>query len=122
MSFVVGARLGIAQDSARRDPPTLGIQRFRHRRDGGQGDGLRGRHQGLDGPSDVIERALFTGYRGRLRWDPSRPNGQPRRRLDVSRAERLFGFQAWTPFEEGLRRTIAWYEAERVPLHANEGR
>ena len=58
MSFVVGARLGVAQDGARRDPPTLGIQRFRHRRDGGQGDGLLGGHEGLDGLSDVIERAL----------------------------------------------------------------
>ncbi|MBM4318863.1 MAG: GDP-L-fucose synthase [Deltaproteobacteria bacterium] len=49
------------------------------------------------------------GYDGELVWDASRPDGQPRRQLDVSRARRLFGFVARTPFEEGLRRTIDWY-------------
>ncbi|MGC8666896.1 MAG: GDP-L-fucose synthase family protein [Chthonomonadales bacterium] len=48
-------------------------------------------------------------FRGRITWDTSKPNGQPRRCLDVSRAERLFGFRAQTPFEQGLERTIAWY-------------
>jgi GDP-L-fucose synthase len=55
----------------------------------------------------------MTGFKGRLTWDTSRPNGQPRRALDVSRAEGLLGFRASTPFEEGLRRTIAWYEQNR---------
>jgi GDP-L-fucose synthase len=55
--------------------------------------------------------ARLTGFRGRIVWDPSRPNGQPRRRLDVSRAEREFGFRAHTPLDEGLRRTIEWYRA-----------
>ena len=55
----------------------------------------------------------MTGFKGRLTWDTSRPNGQPRRALDVSRAEALLGFRAATPFEEGLRRTIAWYEQNR---------
>jgi GDP-L-fucose synthase len=55
--------------------------------------------------------AHLTGFEGRLVWDTSKPNGQPRRGLDVSRAEALFGFRATTPFEEGLRRTIAWYQA-----------
>jgi len=55
----------------------------------------------------------MTGFKGRLTWDTSRPNGQPRRALDVSRAEELLGFRASTPFEEGLRRTIAWYEQNR---------
>ena len=55
----------------------------------------------------------LTGYSGRIVWDASRPNGQPRRRLDVSRAER-FGFKAKRGFDEGMRRTIAWYECERV--------
>ena len=45
------------------------------------------------------------------------PNGQPRRRLDVSRAEALFGFRAQTDFREGLERTIAWYR-EHAPAHA----
>ena len=57
--------------------------------------------------------ARLVGFRGEIVWDSSKPNGQPRRRLDVSRAEREFGFRAWTPFEEGLRRTIDWYRAER---------
>lgn len=52
----------------------------------------------------------LTRFQGAVRWDASQPDGQPRRRLDTSRAEREFGFRASTPFEEGLRRTIAWYE------------
>lgn len=51
----------------------------------------------------------LTGYTGEIVWDTSKPNGQPRRRLDVSRAEKLFGFCARTPFREGLERTLAWY-------------
>ena len=53
--------------------------------------------------------ARLTGFEGRLVWDASKPNGQPRRALDVSRAEKYFGFRAQMPFEEGLRRTIEWY-------------
>jgi GDP-L-fucose synthase len=53
--------------------------------------------------------AKLTGFKGELVWDTSKPNGQPRRRLDVSRAEREFGFKAQVDFEEGLRRTIDWY-------------
>lgn len=53
--------------------------------------------------------ARLTGFTGEIRFDPSQPDGQPRRSLDVARAERLFGFRAQTPFEEGLRRTIDWY-------------
>lgn len=60
--------------------------------------------------------ADMVGFTGELRWDPSKPNGQPRRCLDVSRAEREFGFRAKTPFYEGLRETIAWYEAQRLQL------
>ncbi len=51
----------------------------------------------------------LTGFQGKLVFDTTRPNGQPRRGLDVSRAERLFGFRARVAFEEGLRRTIEWY-------------
>lgn len=58
--------------------------------------------------------ARLTGYRGKLVWDTSKPNGQPRRALDTSRAEKYFGFRAQVPFEEGLRRTIEWYRAHRV--------
>jgi GDP-L-fucose synthase len=53
--------------------------------------------------------ARETGFGGGIRWDASQPNGQPRRKLDVSRAEELFGWKSQTPFSEGLRRTIDWY-------------
>jgi len=53
--------------------------------------------------------ARLMGYAGTIRWDASKPDGQPRRCLDTSRAERLFGFRAQTSFEEGLQRTIEWY-------------
>ncbi len=53
--------------------------------------------------------AELTGFEGEIVWDTSKPNGQPRRGLDVSRAKEYFGFEAQTPFEEGLRRTIAWF-------------
>ena len=55
--------------------------------------------------------AHVTGYRGRIRWDASKPDGQARRCLDVSRAKDLFGFEAQMPLEEGLRRTVEWYTA-----------
>jgi GDP-L-fucose synthase len=57
--------------------------------------------------------AELVGFRGRIEWDTAQPNGQPRRRLDVSRAEKEFGFRAKTSFDEGLRRTIVWYLANR---------
>jgi GDP-L-fucose synthase len=53
-----------------------------------------------------------TGFRGRLVFDRSKPDGQPRRMLDVSRAEKRFGFKATTDFRAGLRRTIDWYRAQ----------
>jgi GDP-L-fucose synthase len=55
--------------------------------------------------------ADLTGYEGEIVWDASKPNGQPRRRLDTSRAEALFGFRASTPLREGLESTIAWYRS-----------
>ena len=57
--------------------------------------------------------ARETGFGGAIRWDASKPNGQPRRKLDVTRAEMLFGWKAGTPLSEGLRRTIAWYLGNR---------
>jgi GDP-L-fucose synthase len=54
------------------------------------------------------------GFTGEIRWDPSKPDGQPRRCLDVTRAKKAFGFEAKTDFREGLRKTIAWYERERA--------
>jgi len=58
--------------------------------------------------AEMITR--LTGFEGKLFWDTSKPNGQPRRGLDVSRAEEYFGFRAQMSFEEGLRRTIEWYK------------
>ncbi len=57
--------------------------------------------------------AELTGFRGRVVWDTTKPNGQPRRCLDTRRAAELFGFRAKTDFREGLRRTISWYRANR---------
>ena len=57
--------------------------------------------------SELIVR--LTGFEGHLIWDTSKPNGQPRRGLDVSRADRYFGWKAQVSFEDGLRRTIEWY-------------
>lgn len=57
----------------------------------------------------------LTGFDGELVWDETKPDGQPRRCLDVARARERFGFRAATPLEEGLRRTIEWYEGHRPP-------
>ena len=54
-----------------------------------------------------------TGYAGKIAWQTDKPNGQPRRGLDVSRAREYFGWEARTPFEEGIRRTIKWYQTQR---------
>jgi len=62
--------------------------------------------------AELIQR--LTGYDGKLVWNTSKPNGQPRRGLDTSRAEKYFGFKASVSFEEGLRRTIDWYSAQRA--------
>jgi len=57
--------------------------------------------------------ARLTGFGGEIRWDHSKPDGQPRRALDTSRARERFGFTSKTPFEDGLRATIEWYESTR---------
>jgi GDP-L-fucose synthase len=66
-----------------------------------------GREIGIKDLVTLIAR--LTGFGGRIEWDTGKPDGQPRRCLDVERARRLFGFQAQTSFEEGLRETIEWY-------------
>jgi GDP-L-fucose synthase len=64
---------------------------------------------------DLVELiAELTHFTGTIRWNPSKPDGQPRRALDTHRARELFGFVARTSFEDGLRRTVEWYEAQRV--------
>jgi GDP-L-fucose synthase len=62
----------------------------------------------------VHQIARLTGYEGTIKWDPSKPNGQPRRMLDTTRARERFGFVAKITFEDGLRRTIEWYEKKRA--------
>jgi len=64
--------------------------------------------------AELIGRLV--GYQGRFVWDTSKPNGQPRRALDTSRAENYFGFRAQTNFEEGLRRTIDWYRQQQLKV------
>ena len=54
------------------------------------------------------------GFKGEFRWDPSKPNGQPRRKLDTARAKKLFGFTAKKGFAEGLRETVEWYRKARA--------
>jgi GDP-L-fucose synthase len=55
----------------------------------------------------------LTGYGGEIHWDTTKPDGQPRRCLDVSRAKEEFGFEATMPFREGLKRTVAWYRDQK---------
>ena len=63
---------------------------------------------------DLAEKiARMTGFEGDLVWDTSKPNGQPRRALDTSRAKEKFGFVAQTDFDEGLQHTIDWYRSNR---------
>jgi GDP-L-fucose synthase len=73
-----------------------------------------GREIAIKDLADMIAREI--GYTGRVVWDRNQPNGQPRRCLDIHRARELFGFEAQMPFEEGLRRTIAWYQEHRAEI------
>ncbi len=90
-------------------------------------EGIVAAAEGYDGPDpvnlgsgeEIAIRDLAklvagaTGYTGTIRWDPSQPNGQPRRRLDVSRAERLFGWKSKTKLADGLAATVAWFRRDR---------
>jgi GDP-L-fucose synthase len=64
---------------------------------------------------DLVELiAELTGFEGEIKWDTTKPDGQPRRCLDVSKAKKEFGFEAKTDFREGLRNTIDWYKEQRL--------
>ena len=66
---------------------------------------------------DLIEIIVKeTGFTGEITWDTTKPDGQPRRKLDVSRAKQEFGFESQTSFEDGLRKTVAWYRENRANL------
>ena len=67
----------------------------------------------------VHEIAAVTGFEGQIFWNKERPNGQPRRKLNVDRAKELFDFEAKTPFSEGLQRTVDWYVTNRRDLFAD---
>ena len=63
---------------------------------------------------ELVEKIVeLTGFTGQIRWDPSKPDGQPHRRLDVSKARAYFGFEAMTRLDDGLKATIDWYRAVR---------
>jgi GDP-L-fucose synthase len=63
--------------------------------------------------ADLAEKIRrLVKFDGAIVWDSSKPDGQPRRMLDTSRAERLFGFKAEVAFDKGLRRTVEWYQAQ----------
>ncbi len=62
----------------------------------------------------VTKIALFMNFTGEIRWDSSKPDGQPRRMLDVSRAEKEFNFRATTQFDEGLKKTIEWFKNQPI--------
>jgi GDP-L-fucose synthase len=66
----------------------------------------------------VTKIASATGFEGSIRWDPTKPDGQPKRLLDTTRAREQFGFVAMTSFEEGLRRTVDWYLQHRAAVPA----
>jgi GDP-L-fucose synthase len=94
--------------------------------------GIRMATEAYDGPDPVNLGAGFEisildlthliarvmGFSGEIRWDTSKPDGQPRRCLDTAKAERLFGFRAEVAFEDGLRRTIEWYRQQRPSCFA----
>jgi len=64
---------------------------------------------------DLVELIVkLTGFRGKIAWDSSQPDGQPRRCLDTARAEKEFGFEAKISFEDGLKKTIDWYRTFRI--------
>ena len=69
----------------------------------------------------MLVGARLTEFKGKVVWDDSKPDGQPRRCLDTQRAEREFGFRARTSFEEGLRHTVAWYRQEHHSVEKAEG-
>lgn len=89
-----------------------GILRATQRFDGAEPVNLgNGREIVVRELAETISRVV--GYRGKIVWNTEKPNGQPRRCLDVTRARALFGFEARTSFEAGLQRTVAWYAEHR---------
>lgn len=91
----------------------LGSERY----DGGDPVNLgSGREVPIKELAELIKE--LTGFSGGIVWDPSKPDGQPRRRVDTSKAKEFFGFEAQTPLEDGLRTTIDWYVENREAAEA----
>jgi len=91
------------------DDAAEGVVLALERYDGGEPVNLGSGHE--ISIRDLVQKiSNAVGYHGTIQWDTSKPNGQPRRCLDTSKAEKLFGFRARTPFNEGLKRTLEWYE------------
>ena len=94
------------------DDAAEGIVLAAERYDGGDPVNLGANHEMPI--KELVEHVVeATGFAGEIRWDTSKPDGQPRRRVDASRAKELFGFEATTPFAEGLARTVEWYRNNR---------
>src|SRR5258706_10403168 len=139
-SHVIPALIKKCVDAIERDAPAIEVwgdgsptREFLYVEDAAEGIALAAERYDGDEPvnlgsgmeisiRDLVETiARLTGYQGDIVWDSSKPNGQPRRQLDVSRAEQFFGFRAHTSFEEGLRRTIAWYRSSiTLPARGHE--
>lgn len=70
---------------------------------------------------DLVHKIVkLTGFEGEIRWDTSKPDGQPRRSLDVSKAKKAFGFEAKVGFDEGLQNTIDWYKENKDAIKKKE--
>jgi GDP-L-fucose synthase len=70
---------------------------------------------------DLVELiARLTGFEGEIRWDATKPDGQPRRCLDTQRAKSMLDWSAQVGFEDGLRRTIEWFRENRTSIEASE--
>jgi GDP-L-fucose synthase len=132
-SHVIPALIRKCLEAREADHPTVVIwgdgtptREFLYAEDAAEGILLAAEHYNSGDPvnlgsgSEVSIRDLarsiarITQFAGKLEFDTRRPNGQPRRSLDVSRAQARFGFQARTPLEEGLQRTVAWYQTQRT--------
>ena len=128
VSHVIPALIKKCQEAVDRGEPSITVwgtgkatREFLYARDAAEGIVLAAeRYEGEDPVNlgvgreitirDLVELIVkLTRFEGEIRWDETKPDGQPRRMLDTSRAERWFGFKAQTSFEEGLRETVEWY-------------
>ena len=99
------------------DDAAMGIVLAAEHYDGAEPVNLGATHETLI--KELVELiAEETGFGGRIVWDETKPDGQPRRSVDASRARELFGFEARVGLRDGLRRTVEWFEANREMAEA----